>query len=362
MSRAVQEARGGNPKLSAHPAGTPTLEVRGVTKSYVSGGFMGRLFRRRGSPPMDALCDVSFEVHPGEMIGLLGPNGAGKTTLLKIIGSMVFPTSGSVRVCGESMAQGASAFRRRIGVVASDERSFYWRLTGRQNLEFFAALYDVPRRIAPGRIAELLENLGLTSAADRPFSDYSSGMKQKMAIARGLMGNPSLVLYDEPTRALDPLSTRNIRQWLKENQLRSPCMAHVIATNQMDEAEQMCDRLIILNRGRIVSAGTVQEIRRRFQRHSVHRLVCRGLAHPGSIQPDRETGILSVTSRSVEQECELRIETVLGGPGLTSALQAVIAQGADVVSCVTEEMPLQDVICSIVLEDRQSNEPLEVRQ
>ena len=251
--------------VSASPSSaSPAIEAVGISKQYPPARLLGML-SRKGARVGEALRDVSFCVNPGEMVGLLGPNGAGKTTLLKIAATMLYPSSGTMRIGGCAIDENPIEARRRIGLITSDERSFYWRLTGRQNLEFFAALWDVPSHLASRRISELLERLSLAHAADQPFFAYSSGMKQKMAIARGLLADPSIVLYDEPTRALDPLSTRNIRGWLRSHRLAAPQTAHLIATNQMDEAEQLCDRLIVLNRGRIVASGSIAEIRGRLQ-------------------------------------------------------------------------------------------------
>jgi ABC-2 type transport system ATP-binding protein len=349
MMRATNRPDAGARLHTDSGTAAPVLEVRSVSKHYRHQGFVSRLFHRAAHQPQDALCDVSLEVWPGEIVGLLGPNGAGKTTLLKVISTLVYPSSGAVRICGRSVWRDPIGARRRIGLVSSDERSFYWRLSGRRNLEFFAALYCVPRNSVNSRVNSMLAALGLASAADRPFAEYSSGMKQKMAIARGLLGDPALILYDEPTRALDPLSSRNIREWILENRRRSPHTGHVIATNQMDEAEQMCDRLVILNRGRIVCSGTQAEIRQRFQRHAIHRITCRHARTTQAIPAEPAAGLLSVSSREVEPGItQFTAETSLGGPGLTRVLEALIAQGVEVTSCVTGQLPLEDILCEIL--------------
>ena len=147
-----------------------------------------------------ALERVSFAIEEGETVALLGPNGAGKTTLLKIIATLLYVSSGRVLIHGHDVTGDPLRARRLIGLVTSDERSFYWRLTGRQNLAFFAALYRLPARTLADRVADLLDVTGLTEAADRSFHTYSSGMKQRLAIARGFLADPRIVMYDEPTR------------------------------------------------------------------------------------------------------------------------------------------------------------------
>src|SRR5713101_7465627 len=223
--------------------GVPALLVEHVSKSYVPWSLSRFLVSRPSKG--NALTDVSFTLKHGETVGLLGPNGAGKTTLLKIIATLLAPTSGRILIQGEDPAADVMRVRRSMGLVTCDERSFYWRLNGRQNLAFFATLYGVPARQASERVEMLLEATGLKEAAGRPFHSYSSGMKQKLAIARGLLANPGIILYDEPTRSLDPLSTQNIRNWLAKHRDTLPLTAHLIATNQLAEAEQLCDRVLI---------------------------------------------------------------------------------------------------------------------
>jgi ABC-2 type transport system ATP-binding protein len=334
----------------------PVVEAQELTKSYPSGGLIRKWSRRWRGQEQTALKGVSFTIHAGEMVGLLGPNGAGKTTLLKILATMLYPTSGRLRVAGKDALRHAAEIRRAIGVITSDERSFYWRLTGRQNLEFFAAIWDVPAPVARVKIGELLERLSLTHAADQPFYTYSSGMKQKMAIARGLLSGPSILLYDEPTRALDPLSTRNIREWLKSFRDASPEAAHLIATNQMDEAEQLCDRILVLNRGEIVASGSIEEVRARLQKHSVHRIVCQGV-DSRLLRVNPRLGLLAIYDRSGG---EIEVHTEKHTAALSFALEQILAQGGEIFSCNTVQMSLDEIICSIIQTDAKSAAPLEV--
>ena len=279
------------PQLAAGSAGTGrpvAVSVENVSKVYSARGWLRRKSLGGGQA---ALRDVSFTVREGEMVGLLGPNGAGKTSLLKSIATLLRVSSGRILVQGCNVDANPIAARRLMGLVTCDERSFYWRLSGRQNLRFFAALYGVEERTAEARIAELLERLGLAAAADAPYQSYSTGMRQKLAVGRGLLSSPRLVLYDEPTRSLDPLSAQNIRQWIRESRKASPTTTHLIATNQLHEAEQLCDRVLILNQGMLIAEGTTTEIRQRVQSRGrlVHRIVCAGLArgYEPAAAPDR---------------------------------------------------------------------------
>jgi ABC-2 type transport system ATP-binding protein len=316
----------------------PAVLVQQITKRYSRRRLMGFLLGRDYGP--EALHEVSLSVGRGEILGLLGPNGAGKTTLLRIIAGSLDPTSGTVRVEG------------RIGLVTSDERSFYWRLSGRQNLEFFAALYGVPAKMAGGRIRELLELLDLSHLADRRFDTYSSGMKQRMAVARGLLADPSLILYDEPTRALDPANARAVRQWISDSRVRSPHVSHLIATNQLGEAEQLCDRVVILNRGSVIAAGSIADVRARFRESLVHRITCRGLDPTDRILPSGEWGILKVTTEYDPPLLRLRLESAKDSLALSKVLERILAQGGVIEGCQTEEVPFDEVFCSLLSEQK----------
>jgi ABC-2 type transport system ATP-binding protein len=314
----------------------PVVSVDRVSKRYPNRKLLGLLAGRDNAP--DALREVSVALAAGEIVGLLGPNGAGKTTLLKIIAGSLSPSTGTVRVRG------------RIGLVTSEDRSFYWRLTGRQNLEFFAALYQLPTRTARTRIGELLDLLGLAYAADRRFDAYSSGMKQRMAIARGLLADPSVVLYDEPTRALDPASARNIRQWIRDNRAQSRQTSHLLATNQLGEAQLLCDRVVILNRGRVIADGAIADVRARFRECAVHHILVHGRLRTDRLVPAGEWGILKLAVEWDGQRSRLRLDASKDSPALSKILECVLALGGVIESCQTEELPFDEVFCSLVLE------------
>lgn len=319
-----------------------------VCKAY--SGF--RLFGRKPAQSVRyALHNVSFVLRDGETLGLLGPNGAGKTTLLKIIATLLSPTSGHVKLHGHDINRDVIESRRQIGLVTSDERSFYWRLTGRQNLMFFAALYGVPERAAAARIDMLLEVLGLTAAADRPFLGYSSGMKQKMAIARGLMNEPRILLYDEPTRALDPLSAQQIRHWIQENQIRAPHQAHLLATNQLQEAEQLSHRVLIINQGTVIACGTIDDIREDWRKHdyAVHRVTCRGVPAGGWLTVAPELGLLEITREQVDTDTvAFRLRTLKRSEALHYVFTEIIEQGGKILQCDSEEVSFDSVFCALV--------------
>jgi ABC-2 type transport system ATP-binding protein len=200
---------------------------------------------------VQALDGVSLAVDPGEVVALLGPNGAGKSTLIKILGTTVLPDSGSVAVAGHDVVRDPMAARRSLGLMIGDERSHYWRISGRRNLAFFAALFGIPRRQADARAAMLLEAVGLADAADRPVLGYSSGMRARLALARALLADPPLLLLDEPTRNLDPLAAARFRE--SASDLAGQRGTGILfATHDLHEAVATSTRIVVLSRGRIV--------------------------------------------------------------------------------------------------------------
>lgn len=231
------------------------IAVRQLCKDYPIAYSLGEVLRRpfaraRRHRVLDC---ISFEITYGQVVGVVGLNGAGKTTLLKILCDLLSPDSGDVIVAGYSLPADGMSARSRIGYVPSDERSFFWRLSGRANLEFFASLYGLPAKIASTRIDELLDCFGLTNKADGFFRDYSSGMRKRLAITRGLLHDPQVLILDEPTNSLDPHWDRHLRdyisKWARDRQDR----AVVWSTHRKDEISDICDSVLWLSKGRLQS-------------------------------------------------------------------------------------------------------------
>lgn len=344
--------RAPQPVAPPHGSEQAAVSVQNVEKIFHRMRFSPRRFLAWDQVP--ALRGVSFDVHPGEMVGLLGPNGAGKTTLLKIISTLVYPTRGHVLFYGRDNRDGEIKTRGMLGLVTCDERSFYWRLTGRANLMFFATLYRMPKKAAQERIDELLAALNLTEAADQRFDSYSSGMKQKLAIARGLLSDPKIVLYDEPTRSLDPLSQRSIRQWIMKRRQVRPEQTHLIATHHLFEAEELCDRIVIVNAGRVIAQGTANEMRRYFgESCSTHVITIAD--GPDTIAASLAVleGVVDVRSvADADGTQRIRVTSDAAGRGTTAVLNQLIRQGARILECASEEVSLDDVFCSLVESDR----------
>lgn len=208
--------------------------------------------------------DVSLGVDSGEVLTLLGPNGAGKSTLLRIIAGLISPSSGSVKVCGEPVSHGGC---RHIGLVLGDERTFYYRLNGRQNLEFFGGLRGMPKRSLRQRVDEVLGLVNLEDSARLQYMKYSTGMRKRLNFARALLTDPKVLLLDEPNSGVDPHSAAQIRAMIDHQRQRGTAV--LISTHDMHEAERLSDRVAFLRNGSLIRNGPVREIREIVQRRVV---------------------------------------------------------------------------------------------
>jgi ABC-2 type transport system ATP-binding protein len=212
----------------------------------------------------DALKDVTCDVMEGEFFGLLGPNGAGKTTLFKTLATLVIPDSGQARVLGLDIVRQAGAVRQILIPVVADERSLRWRISARENLRLYAVLYGVPSKAVWTRVEEVLGVVGLSDTGNKMVGQFSSGMKQRLMMARALLARPKILLLDEPTRGLDPVSARNLRKFLREELCGRHGCTILLATHNTEEAFELCDRVAILEKGRLLVAGAAEALMTQF--------------------------------------------------------------------------------------------------
>ncbi len=281
-------------------------------KNVIEVNDLVREFSTRGRPAKLAVEGISFEVKAGEIFGLLGPNGAGKTTTIKMLATLLTPTSGSARVLGYDVTDDRTVMqlRKRINVVSGGDRGLYYRLSAKQNLEFFADLYGIPKREQPEMCRRLLGLVGLSNAADIKVEDFSRGMKQRLHIARALVNDPELLFMDEPTIGLDPEISRSMRSMIKG--LSKSGKTIILTTHYMYEAEELCDRMVILSHGKIVGQGTVGEIKDMVSDSSViHIVTDRDPSEAlGAFSADPD--ITVVSSRTVGGRYDTRFASVSG--------------------------------------------------
>ena len=239
----------------------PALVAEGLVKRYpVFRGFRDLVLRPFDRRRVTALDGVDLEVGRGRVFCLLGPNGAGKTTLVKILATLVLPDGGRALVEGRDVAREPAAAKRAVGFAVGDERSFYWRLTGRQNLEFFAALHGLRGAARDRRVDEVLSAAGLDGASGLRFNAYSTGMRQMLALARALLADAAILLVDEPTRSLDPLAADRVRSFLREEMARRRGKTVLWTTHDLGEAADCADDIAVIDRGRIRLRGPAAEL------------------------------------------------------------------------------------------------------
>jgi ABC-2 type transport system ATP-binding protein len=244
-------------------AAPPAIAVSALGKTFRPAGTVRELVRGRlRGAPVTALTDVTFSVARGEIVCIMGHNGAGKTTLLRILAGLLSPTAGHALVAGEDVQRAGTriAFRRRVGFIVGDERSFHWSLTGRQNLRYFAALHGLPDAHARLRVDLLLDRVGLGEAGQRRFVEYSRGMRQRLAIARGLLGDPEILLLDEPSLGVDPKGAYELRRYLRDEVVRGAGRTALVGSNDPAEARALADRVLYLERGALSGTSTPGEV------------------------------------------------------------------------------------------------------
>jgi ABC-2 type transport system ATP-binding protein len=331
------------------------VEVRDLRKVFVKkksnpdAPFLSRLnlFRRAATETFEAVQGVTFDIREGEIFGLLGPNGAGKTTTIRMLATLLQPSGGTAAINGFDVERQAGLVRQNLGAVLTGERSIYWKLTGRENLLYFAALYHIPPDTARRRVAELLERLGLASRADENVERYSSGMKQRIAIARAMLANPPVLLLDEPTIGLDPQSARNLRELIAE--IRAEGRTILLTTHYMEEADQLSDRVGIIDLGRIIALDTPANLKRSIKQLDVVQLEVEGFdpALAGAIE--RQPGVRHAAAHYQEDErvWRLAIHTADSRGVLPPLIELIGARAGRIRHLAVSEPSLEDVFISL---------------
>lgn len=235
------------------------IEAKHLVKDYVLKEKVGFLQPKK-TKVIHAVKDISIEIPKGGIVGVLGINGAGKTTTIRMLASMIIPTQGSVTMNGVDAIQNHLWVKERINLISGGERNLYWRLTAKENLEYFGSLYGLSGDVLRDRIKELLKLVELEEAADIPVERYSKGMKQRLQIARGLINDPEYIFLDEPTLGLDIMIAKEIRELIRGLAVKKN-KGILLTTHYISEAEELCDYIYVLDKGEVIAEGTKEELR-----------------------------------------------------------------------------------------------------
>ncbi len=321
------------------------IEVRSLFKSFTV--KEGPVFRKT-SKTVSALEGVSFEVKNGEIFGLLGPNGAGKTTTIKTICTLIQPSSGEVYVNGHDVVKDSQRARQDLGVMLTGDRTLYWKLTGRENLEYFAALYHMDRAEAKERIHSLLKLVGLEERQDTLVENYSTGMRMRLSFVKGILHNPPVVLLDEPTMSLDPQSARLIREIIQD--LRRDGHAILLTTHYMEEADQLSDRVAVIDHGKIIALAPPRELKETVMKSEVIEIEAQNI-DPQIVEKLKGIANISEVVSSIEDASSLRglikVHSTDGKNAIPDMLGVLVKGGVEVSNLKIATPTLEDVFISL---------------
>jgi ABC-2 type transport system ATP-binding protein len=320
--------------------GDAAIEAVDLKKTYTT----SRGVFRRERVERAALRGADLRIERGELFGLLGPNGAGKTTMVKIFTTLLLPTSGSARILGFDVFKDAPAIRKRIGFVFGGERGLYWRLSGLDNLRYFADLYRIPPSVSRKRIAELVQRLGLLGRERDKVEHYSRGMKQRLHLARGLLNDPEVLFLDEPTIGLDPVGARELRSIVRE--LADSGKTIFLTTHYMFEADAICDRIAVINKGDILAEGTPDSIKHGVEDQGVVEFEVVGMPDDRLAGLRRLPGVSSVTVS--EHELAQVVTVQCAHPADVMTQLGVLLDGLEFQKVSSREPTLEDAYVQLI--------------
>ncbi|HEY4657605.1 MAG TPA: ABC transporter ATP-binding protein [Candidatus Bathyarchaeia archaeon] len=321
------------------------VEVKSLSKTFTT--KEGPLFRKT-QKSVTALDDVNFSVKKGEIFGLLGPNGAGKTTTIKAICTLIHPTSGEVYVNGHNVVKDAQRARQDLGVMLTGDRTLYWKLSGRENLEYFAALYHMGGATAKQRIEQLLKLVGLDERQNTLVENYSTGMRIRLSFAKAILHEAPVILLDEPTMSLDPQSARLVREIIRD--LRKEGCSILLTTHYMEEADQLSDRVAIIDHGKIIAMAPPRELKETVLKSEIIEIEAQNI-NPQVVEKLRGiptiTEVVSTIDDAAAQKGVIKVHAS-GGKQVIPEMLGVLVKGDVEISNVKVATPtLEDVFISL---------------
>lgn len=327
----------------------PAIQTINLIKKFKTKTSTGKLFNRK-TQSVNALDNLNLTIKKGEVFGLLGPNGAGKTTLVKVLCTLLPPDEGTAKVNGFDVIKQQMRVKESIGTLFSvGERGFFWRLSGYSNLEFFAAINNVPRKGRHERIMKVLQLVGLEDKAFVVFQKYSGGMKRKLALARALLPDPPILLLDEPTTGLDVTSSHTIRNFIKNDLGKKHGKTVLYTTHYIEEVSQMCDRVGIMNRGRIVALDTPDALKDMAKKGEVANFVVKNMSaiQVNNLQSlDGVSSLASEIQDSVLGQIRLRVR-LENTDSLSTVLDFFFREKIKLVNFRQQEPTLEDAFIEL---------------
>jgi len=317
------------------------VEVKQLSKTFET--REGGVFRKV-SKKVVAVDAIDFSVPKGEIFGLLGPNGAGKTTSVKMLCTLITPTSGDAYINNFSIAKDQQKVRENLGVMLTGERTLYWKLTGQENLEYFAALYHMDSTHAKKRIHALLDLVGLSEREDTLVENYSTGMRIRLSFAKALLNEAPVLLFDEPTASLDPQSSHLIRDIIRD--LKREGHAIILTTHNMEEADALSDRVAIIDHGKIVVLGSPSELKQKVKSSDIIEIDARNVVDQtvGALQSFSEVSKVAITSSTQGSETQLlRVHVEKGKEVLPRILEFLVRKQVTITKVTFIEPTLEDV-------------------
>ncbi|HMA35853.1 MAG TPA: ABC transporter ATP-binding protein [Chloroflexia bacterium] len=345
------------PDAVADPVAPPTPAARPPRRLAIQTVNVSRVYKLRGektpkgTPPrtLTALGGVTLEVAEGELFGLLGPNGAGKTTLIKILTTLLTPSSGTCRVDGLDVVRDADEVRRRINMVSGGETSGFGILTVRENLWMFSQFYGIPSRAAYARIDELLKVVELDDKAHARINSLSTGQRQRMNFCRGFVTDPKILFLDEPTLGLDVNAARIVRDFTRDWMRRHPDRTVLLTTHYMAEADELCDRLAIIDHGAVLACDTPANLKRLVQKQPIFAIQVAGLGPRSLAVLGQAPGVVRVTGDGDAGTGIYTLQFILESEAAIGAVvTALTSQQGQIMSLQKHEPTLEDVFVKLV--------------
>ena len=324
------------------------VELTDVHKWFPkAGGYREILtFWRRVQIPV--LRGISLTVPEGDSFGILGVNGAGKTTLLKVLSGLMLANSGRVEIGGVDVTRGSDLAHTSLMYISSEERTHYMRLSGWQNLDFYADLFEIPIKQKKSQINSLVELVGLSKDIDEKVIRYSSGMKQRLAIARGLLSDPDILLLDEPTRSLDPVGARDLWAFIREELMAVQNKTVILATHDMEEATVLCDTVEIIDGGTIVASESVDELRESYSNRNNYIVTLNANSNSLESELSRVDGLSGLAS-SASGDGNIQVAFTLDDPArrMPQVLEVLARHGSVVTGMTRHQVGLGDVVAEL---------------